>query len=463
MLSTALSALQSERKALEVTGQNVANANTPGYTRQRALLQAVGGSVQPALYSTSDGIGAGVNVHEVQRLQDGFLEQRANTENGTLASLQSTQQTLEDIENSFGEPGDTGIQHLMSQYAAGWSDVANNPPDSGARTALLGDAQAIATALNGAAAGLQAQWASTSQSLNSTVRQINDAATNIAALNKAIVAASAAGNSPNDLMDQRDGLIRQLATMTGVTTRANANGSTDVLINGAGLVTGDVARQIQVGGATALDQVGTTPVSLTWADTGYAVGASAGQVGAMMTTLNTTIPSYSSQLDDVASSLATSVNTQQAAGYDLAGAAGVAFFDPSDGSAITAANIRVAITDPDQIAASATAPDPGPPVQPNNDGANAQTMSDATLSSTDDLYRKMIVKLGSQSQSVQQKAATQQNVVLQVEASRDSMSGVDLDEEQTNMVTYQQAYNAAAQYLTVINGLLDTLINHMLV
>ena len=115
-ISTALSALQSERKALEVTGQNIANSSTAGYTRQRAVLQAVGGSVQPAMYSTSDGIGGGVTLSQVQRLQDTFLEQRANTENGTLSNLQSMQGTLSDIETSFGEPGDSGLQALMSSY-----------------------------------------------------------------------------------------------------------------------------------------------------------------------------------------------------------------------------------------------------------------------------------------------------------------------------------------------------------
>jgi flagellar hook-associated protein 1 FlgK len=266
-IGSALSALQAERKALEVTGQNIANSSTAGYTRQRAVFQAVGGSVIPAMYSKSDGVGAGVNLSDVQRLQDTFLEQRANTENGTLSNLSTTQGTLSDIENSFGEPGDGGLQALLSSYWNGWDDVANHPDDASARTALIGTAQSLASGLNVAAGSLSAQWNSSRQSLGSIVGQVNDAATNIASLNKAIIAATSAGNHPNDLMDQRDLLIRQLASSIGVTTKVNDNGSTDVLIGGSSLVSGSLARQLTVSGATAVDQVSSTPVTLNWADT----------------------------------------------------------------------------------------------------------------------------------------------------------------------------------------------------
>lgn len=455
-LSAARTALQSERQAIEVTGQNIANASTKGYTRQRPDFQAIGGSVIPAMYSRSDGIGAGVQVSQIERLQNSFLEQRANTENGTLAFLQGSQQTLADIENSFGEPSSTGIQSLLTTFWNGWDDVANNPSDTAARTALLGDAQALAAGLQVASGALSAQWASSRQSLQSVVDQVNTAAANIAALNKAIVAATSAGNQPNDLEDQRDTLIRQLANLIGVTAKPKTDGSTDVLLGGSSLVSGSLARQIQLGGGTAIDQVTATPVTLTWTDTGTAVAVSAGQAGAYLAALNTTIPSYSSQLDSVAATLVSTVNTQHAAGYDLAGNPGGAFFDPTK---TTAATISVAITDPTKIAASSTPPSGG---QPSLDGGNAQALANLSGTGADAAYRQMIVGLGSESNAIQQRTTTQQSVVTQVEAARDSASGVDLDEEQTNLILYQQAYNAAAKYVSVIDSILDTLINRML-
>jgi flagellar hook-associated protein 1 FlgK len=461
-IGTALSALQAERKALEVTGQNIANANTAGYTRQRAVMTAVGGSVIPAMYSKSDGVGAGVNLTDVQRLQDAFLEQRGNTENGTLSNLQSMQSTLSDIENSFGEPGDGGLQALLSSYWNGWDDVANNPGDAAARTALIGTAQSLATGLNVAAGSLSSQWKSSRESLQSIVNNVNGTAANIASLNKAIVAATSAGNHPNDLMDQRDLLIRQLSTQIGASTRVNSDGSTDVFVGGSALVSGSLSRQLTVSGATAVDQATSNPVNLSWADTGQVVNTASGQVGGLLNALNATIPSYASQLDAVAAQLVTSVNAQQGAGYDLTGAVGGPFFDPAK---TTAASITVVLTDPNGVAASSNPPAldaNGNPVV-SLDGSNAQKLANFSSTGADALYRQMIVRLGSESQSAQQKVTTQQSVVQQIQQSRDSAAGVDLDEEQTNLITYQQAYNAAAKFLSVIDSVLDTLINRTLV
>ncbi len=459
-IGSALSALQAERKALEVTGQNIANASTAGYTRQRAGFQAVGGSVNPAMYSTSDGVGSGVTLSDIQRLQDAFLEQRANTETGTLSNLQGVQNALSDIENAFQEPGDGGLQALLSSYWNGWDDVANNPADTAARTALIGTAQSLATGLNVAASSLSAQWASSKESLDSIIQQVNGTAANIASLNKAIVAATSAGNHPNDLMDQRDLLIRQLATSIGATARPKSDGSTDVFIGGSTLVGGGMSRQLQVGGATALDQVGSTPVGISWTDTGQPVSGFSGQSGAYLTVLNATIPTYAGKLDDVANQLVVSVNGRQAAGYDLNGSPGAAFFDPAK---TTASTIRVVLSDPNGVAASAVAPAVGPPVQPSLDGSNAQGAASLAGTGADAAYRQMIVQLGSESQSAQQKTTTQQSVVQQIQTSRDSAAGVDLDEEQTNLITYQQAYNAAAKFLSVLDSVLDTLINKTLV
>jgi flagellar hook-associated protein 1 FlgK len=484
-LSIALSAMQTERQALEVTGQNIANSGTAGYTRQRVDMQAIGGSVQPAMYSTSDGIGDGVQVLTVQRLQDAFLEQQANSANGSLSSLQGSQSTYADLEDAFGEPGSGGLSTSIATFFNSFDDVASNPSgngvgtsgSSGSRTALLGNAQALADGLNTAANSLASQWSSTQQSMTATVAQINTTAANIASLNQAIVSATAAGNQPNDLMDQRDTLIRSLASSLGVTTKVNANGSTDVLLGGSALVSGNIARQLSVptSSATALSQVTSTPsvtASVVWSDTGTPAAISGGTVGADLAALNSTIPSYSSQLDAVAASLASSVNAQQAKGTDLTGNLGQPIFGTNNSAAtVTASNITVVMTDPNGIAAATAATNSlGQPVVTLDssgnpvvslDGSNAQAFANqaGALSNASTAYNTMIVQLGSQSQSVQQQTTTQQSVVTQVEASRDSQSGVDTDEEQTNLITYQQAYNAAAQYTSVINQVLDTLIN----
>jgi len=126
-LNTVTTALWAQRRALDVTGQNIANVNTEGYSRQRADLQAIGGSTVPAFYSTSSGIGGGVSAENVQRIRDAFLEGRGHTEHANSARLLVEADTLEQIQTAFREPGDTGIQSLLSEVWDGWEDVANSP------------------------------------------------------------------------------------------------------------------------------------------------------------------------------------------------------------------------------------------------------------------------------------------------------------------------------------------------
>ena len=126
-LNTATTSLWAQRRAMDVTGQNIANVNTEGYSRQRVDLKAIGGSVVPAFYSTSPGIGAGGSADDVTRIRDAILEGRGHTEHANSAQLIAETEAYELVEQSFREPGETGIQSLLSDMWKGWLDVANNP------------------------------------------------------------------------------------------------------------------------------------------------------------------------------------------------------------------------------------------------------------------------------------------------------------------------------------------------
>lgn len=457
-LNTALSALYAQRRGLEVTGQNVANVNTDGYTRQRVLMTSVGGSVIPAMYAKSDGVGAGVAVSSVQRLQDAFLESRANTEQANLSYLQDQQATLGRIEQAFGEPGPNGLQSMLSAFWNSWDDVATSPDDPAARTQLLGQAQTLVDGFNHSAQLLDAQWTSTREHLISQVQAINTAAANVASLNKAIIAATKAGNNPNDLMDQRDMLVRQVTSMVGGTTRNNDDGSVDIFVGGNPLVTRASADSLYVDGDTALAANGGSPtVSIKWSN-GQPAAVTSGSAGSALGALNSTIPSYASGVAAVAQQFASEVNAAHAAGWDLDGAAGGALFG---GSGTTADPLTLQITDPRKLAASGQAPtlDGGGNPIPNLDGSNAAKIAALSGGGSDQAYRQFIVGLGSQTQTTDSRVTRQQSVVTQVVSARDSQAGVNIDEEMTNMVAYQQAYNAAARYLTAVDSMLDTLIN----
>ncbi|HVE23826.1 MAG TPA: flagellar basal body protein, partial [Sporichthya sp.] len=178
-LSTALTGLQAARRGLDVTGQNIANANTDGYTRQRVQQESIGAPTTPALWSTYEGAGGGVDVTDIQRLSDDFLTARARTESATLGQLTGRQATMSAVESVFGEPGDTGVSSQLSDLWSAWHDVANRPGDLAARSQLLARTNTVADGLRAAYSKLDTQWTSTREQLSVAVDTVNTTAANV--------------------------------------------------------------------------------------------------------------------------------------------------------------------------------------------------------------------------------------------------------------------------------------------
>ncbi|GAA3161829.1 flagellar hook-associated protein FlgK [Planomonospora alba] len=468
-ISTALSALYAQRQALDVTGQNVANANTEGYTRQRVDMNAVGGAVTPARYSTTDGIGSGVTVSGVTRMRDAFLESRGQIEHAKYAYLAGQEEIHARVEEVFNEPSDTGIQSQLSDYWNAWHDVVNQPGDLAARAQLLQRGGTVADSLRSADDALDSLWNSTLTQVDSLVTEVNTAADTISQLNKAIVRATAAGLPANELADERDGLVLRLAELTGATSKSLDNGAVDVYLGGAKLVEGAAFRELKVAGAGSMRDVmadPSNPVALQWKDTGADAGVTSGQLASSLHSLNTVLPEYTARLDEVAGRLAATVNTQHARGYDLNGAAGGDFFTATTGTAITAATITVGIGDPAKVAASSVAPTPrtdgdGNPLPPtgNLDAGNADALAELATAAggPDRYYREAVTALGVASQAAQRRTAIQATVAQNNDAQRAAQSGVSLDEEMANMLLYQRAYQAASQVINTINSTFDSL------
>jgi flagellar hook-associated protein 1 FlgK len=449
-LSTALSALTAQRRGLDVTGQNIANANTEGYSRQRVDLRSVGGSSVPAIYSTSHGAGGGVAVADVIRLRDAFLDARERTEHAGNAYLGNEQQVYGQIERLLTEPSDTGLQAQLADAWSSWHDVANRPGDLAARSALLQQAQTVAGSLNNVHEAFGGLWSAARDQLDALAGDVNTTAAAIADLNQAVVRAEASGLPANELADHRDQLVLHLADLTGATALRRDNGSVDILLAGSALVSGANARRLVPSGARRLDDQALDPAALSWADNGTPVTVPSGQIASTMQTLGVTVPRYSDALDAVAARLITTVNAQHAAGYTLNGGQGGAFYSGS-----TAADIAVVITDPAELAASST---PGA----NLDGGNAAALAAlATAAGGADIgYRQLVADLGVKTQTVNQRASIQAALADAAGAAVASYSGVSLDEEMTNMLSYQRAYEAAARVMSTLDGALDTLINH---
>ena len=440
-------ALQAAQRGLELSGQNISNVNTAGYSRQRLDQVAAGGSGVPAMWSQSTAFGDGVLVRGTERIRDEFLEARAQQVRGSASSLTSAAATLRSVEVIFGEPGDTGLQAQMASFWSSWSDVANDPTSTPPRTQLLEEATQLAASFGRASQQLGQEWSGTREALTATVSEVNRTASDVARLNDAIRSAKVSGASTSELADQRDQLVLQLGESIGAVGRLNDDGTVTVTVGGSQLVSGTRTSELRVDGPTLPGR--TAPVTVAWAGSGTPATVTGGEVQGLATALNTTIPGYVASLDSVVAKLAGTVNAQQAAGYDRAGGTGAALF-----SGTTAATLAVSLTTTDGIAASTSPP-------PAYDGDNASAMAGhlADPAGADASYRSLIVELGVQSQSASRQADVQGVMLRQVDSARLGVSSVSLDEEMTNLMSYQHAYEAAARFVSVIDSTMDSLMN----
>jgi flagellar hook-associated protein 1 len=459
-LNTATTALWAQQRGLDVTGQNIANVNTTGYSRQRAELQSVGGNAVPAMYAVSNQIGQGVDADKVIRIRDAFLESRAQTESATTAQLTVADGTLSQIEQAFREPGTTGIQAKMTAVFTAWGDVANHPNEDGARTAVLQKSAALVAELHTTDANLDEQWTQTRDSLDALAQDVNAKATSIADLNTAIKRGTQAGLPVNELADKRDALVLDLSAAIGATSAPGRDGQVDVVVAGTTLISGGSAIGLKVLGTLDPKTAGPGDPRFVTDPGGTRVDVG-GTAGGKVTALSVTIPTYKQALDGVAQQLAVEFNAVHTAGYDKAGNPGQPLFDdgsgtlPVDTTTVSAANLRLRITDTDQLAASRL------DLGPNTDNTNAKAMAALQDSPTGGVvgYRKLIIGLGVQASVATSNLETQSLVSSQVDASRESVTGVNLDEEMANMLQFQHAYSAAARMITTIDETLDVLIN----
>jgi flagellar hook-associated protein 1 FlgK len=436
-LTNALTSLNAQRYGLDVTGENIANANTPGYTRRRAdISEAAAAGGISALYATPHGAGGGMTA-STSRLNDPVVDSRARAEHGRNGYLQTKAATLSGVENLFDEPSDNGLSERLNEFWNAWASVANNPGDLAARNVVLQTAASAADALNETSAALDRVTQGVSDQVSDVTGLINTAATALAGINGAIAIGTATGTNTSALADQRDQLLMTLSDLAGTQSTLQPDGSATVTVGGENLVVGTTASAVTVSANELV--VGGVPVPV-----------AGGKVQGLLDGLSTAIPAYAAQLDAVAAALASDVNTMQQAAYDLSGASGGPLF-----SGTTAGTLAVAVTDPALLAASGT---PGG----NLDASVALALSGMGTSATgaDNQYRQLVGTLAADVQRTNQQSVVQASVTTSIDALAQSSSGVSFDEEATNLLTYQRAYQASSRVLTTVDEMLDTLISH---
>ncbi len=451
-LNTALTALRFNRVAMDVAADNIANATTQGYARRRVEGAAIGAPVQPAMWSRYDGAGGGVSTGATQRMTDSFLDARARREHGAQSYLDVRAGVLQRVESGIGEPGGSGVAAAMADFRAGWHDLANNPGGDAARSQVLARAETLAGALRNQAANITNEASDQRYRLQAMVSEVNTVASDLAATNASVAVARLSGTDAGTLLDQRDRLALRLSELTGSVATQRADGGLDVTVGGVALVTGKDAGSFQVsGGVTATGGADGLPVSFDVVQGAAATGVPSGlrgEVGAVADLLTTTLPAYADGLDAVARSLADTVNAQHVAGFDRAGVAGQPLFayDPTG----AAGTLTVALADPSALAVSGV---PGGGL----DGSNADRLG--VTGPADGDYQRLVNGFGTEVASVQRLAVSQRLLTSQVDGSREQLSGVNLDEETVSMLQAQRAYEAASRVISVMDSVLDTLIN----
>lgn len=451
--NTALGALNYNRILMDVASSNMANATTPGFVRRRVDGETVGTIGQAAMYARPEtpAVGEGVRASNVSRVADQFLDARSRFEHGTNSFLSTRAESLYRLETGVGEPGDNGVSAALDDFRAGWHDLANSPDAAAARSQIIDRGTLLAEAINAQNVNISQEESDQKVRLDVLVTEVNNLASDLADTNRSIAVAGFSGTDPNLLHDQRDSIAMRLAQLTGATATLRTDGGFDVSIGGVSLVDGADASTFAIAGGPATGTAPGTPIAFAITTGGVSTAVPAGtkgEIGATAELLNTDLPSYRAGLDAVVRSLVDTVNTQHAAGFDQDGAAGLDFFtfDPADLSG----TLRVGLTDPRQVAASAL---PGG----GYDGSNATLL--ANTAAAEDGYQQLVNSLGSTVASAERLAGNQQALTDQVDNSRESMSGVSTDEELVNLVAAQRSYEAVSRVMTTLDQMLETLIN----
>jgi len=454
-LNVAVSGLAAAQRAMDVTGQNVVNANTPGYSRQRVELQEVGAQSGSSFFTGHGAFVGGVTVAAVSRIRGAFVEAASAAAGGRQSALTSQTDALTAVQTAFAEPGDTGLQAAMDAFYASWHDLAINSTNPAAGSVVIQKGIAVTDQLHTLSSAIGNQWDTSLNALQDVVTQANQTAKDLADVNSKISTALGAGRPVNELEDQRDLLARKLATLVGGVSTVGSDGQASVSVNGVALVTGTNPQTFTVAGAANISGAAATPPKVMWGTT--VVPVDSGSAAGYLAALGSDLPAMAAQLDAVATGLRDMVNTVHQTGFLPDGTPGGAFFAGSD-----AATLTVVPTDPSQLAVTAVAGTVDGSVAQNIADLSDERLQQATLGTTGPSaqWRTMTTMLGVKVQSLTNAGKVQDSVVAAAEAAVQTDAGVNLDEEMTNLLQYQRSYQASARVVSAIDTILDTLINH---
>ncbi|MCY7403331.1 MAG: flagellar hook-associated protein FlgK [Cryobacterium sp.] len=462
-LNTAYTGLVAARQGLDVVGQNIANANTVGYTRQRVTTSAIGGVASTGILSNGQRIGQGVSVDGIARLGSAQLDAQVRGAAAAAGYTAVRANSLSSIETSLHEPGEDGISAKLDAFWASWQGLANSSDTTTPAALVLSTAGELVTQI---AQGYQAvtdEWASVRSDLGHMVTELNGAAQQVADLNVQIRQTVAGGGNANELLDQRSVLTTTISALTGASVVAKSDGTVDVLVSGNALVTGGTANAMAVSvGAAGGAAVGAT-VTLKWTDTTKsAVSIEGGEMAGALSLLGSDgeLNKAAKAYDSFAIDLADKVNAIYATGTNVVGGQSGPFFSfvlgnaaqtlgvvPTAGSDVVAGNSGLGAFDgsiADRLAQL---------------GAGKATNTAGAIATPNTVWSDFVSTIAVATQSHLQQANLASSTATFAVSQQLANASVDLDEENVNLLMFQTAYQGAARVMTAVDEMLDTLIN----
>ncbi|MGH2864695.1 MAG: flagellar hook-associated protein FlgK [Solirubrobacteraceae bacterium] len=422
-LQTALSGLIAEQTALDTTGNNIANANTEGYSRETALLEPQEPLTIPALSAyTGAGaqLGTGVSVSTITRVRNGYLDAQYRAQNSSLSAATTDAEVLEQAQSAFNEPSNASVASQLSNFWSAWNSLATSPTSEAAKEAVVAAGEQLAMTVNqlsGQLSAISSQVSEQYEALTGPSGEVASIAEQLAQLNGQIKLSEEAGTPPDEMLDRRDALLDKLSSLANITVTEEPNHMDTVSF-------GEAEEPLVEG--TKVNW----PQELT--------AASGGRLGALLslTSPEGALTQLQSSLDGVAQTLAGTVNEHLA----------TPFF-----SGESAATLAVGVT-PAEVSPSGTEAAGGNEV--------AQAIASLRGGAAEQDYAALVEKVGSSVQRAHNDESNLQTTLTAINDQRQSVSGVSLDEEMTNLITFQRGYQASARTLTAMSEMLETLIEH---
>jgi flagellar hook-associated protein 1 FlgK len=440
VLSTAVQSLVADTGALQITSNNIANANTPGYSRQIPIFQEA-----PPTIDGSLSVGNGAVLEGYQSVRDELVSNQIQQETSSQGNTNAQVGTMQQIQPTFTTSSvDIGTE--MSAFFTSISSLSTNPTNSAERQGVLAAGNNLVTAFNTTSNVLTTQQNALNTPVSQDVSQINQLTQQIAALNPQIAALQASGQDGGSLQDQQNQLVLALSALTNVSATQTPQGETLTTGNGTALVVGSNNYALQ----TATGSDGMQHV-LDHSGTDITDSLTTGNLGGSIQMRDQTIPGLLSQLDTLANQFGNAMNAAQAKGFDENGVAGANLFTVPATVAGSAGAITMATTDATKVAASSDGT-----AGSNGNLANLTAVQTTALPAGNTpgaTYADLVFSVGSLTSNANAESSATAASLLQLNDQLSSVSGVSIDQEATNLITFQTAYQAAARVVTTMQAM----------